>query len=107
LCGFARLVADDRVLIEPVHGRLLARPAAPLAGLIEVRGLGIRRVAYESVAVVSGLVELAASDANRMPEPASRETTITGIRLPRLAVAAGIDPLPLVLAYLLTVDAVP
>ena len=37
---FARLVGDDRVHIEAAHGRLLVRPAAALAGRIEV-GIGI------------------------------------------------------------------
>src|SRR5262249_50773426 len=39
LLRFARLVGDDRVHLEAHHGRLLVRPAAALAGLIEVRGL--------------------------------------------------------------------
>jgi len=47
LIPFARLVADDRAHVEAVHGRLLVRPAAALAGLIEVRGLGIRRRVLE------------------------------------------------------------
>ena len=107
LLNFARLVADDRALVESVHGRLLVRPAPVLAGLIEMRGLGIRRVPYEPVAVVGALVELAAGDGRRIPEVASRETMIAGIRLPRLAVAAGVEPLPIVLAYLRTADAIP
>jgi HPr kinase/phosphorylase len=105
LIGFARLLADDRVLIEPAHARLLARPAPALAGLIEARGLGIRRVPFEPVAVVGALIELAAGDGSRLPEPTSREATIAGIRLPRLAVAADVEPLPIVLAYLRTADA--
>src|SRR5450432_869544 len=90
--SFARLVGDDRVLIEPVYGRLLVRPAPALAGLLEVRGLGIRRVPHEPVAVVGSVLELAAG-AGRLPEPASRETQIAKIRLPRLAVAPGVEPL--------------
>jgi len=104
--SFTRLVADDRVLIEAAHGRLLARPAATLAGLIEVRGLGIRRVPYESAAVIGAVVELAAADARRLPEPSSGQIEIAGIKLPRLAVAAGTEPLPFVLAYLKTDDAI-
>jgi len=100
--SFARLVADDRAHIEAVHGRLLVRPAAALAGLIEVRGLGIRQMPYEPVAVVGLLVELNQKDAARLPEDASRQADISGVRLPRLAVAAGADPLPLVLAHLRT-----
>ncbi len=103
---FSRLVGDDRVHIEAVHGRLLARPAAVLAGLIEVRGVGIRRLPYEPVAVVGGVVELAAGDASRLPGPESAETVIAGVRLPRLAVAAGVDPLPRVLAWQQTANAI-
>jgi len=100
--AFARLVADDRVLCRATHGRLLAQPAPRLEGLLEVRGLGIRRLPYESVAVVGAIVDLAAADAARLPEPDSLAAVIDCVRLPRLAVAAGIDPLPLVLASLAT-----
>ena len=98
LLRFARLVGDDRVHLEPCHQRLLVRPAASLAGLVEVRGVGIRRLDYEPVAVVGLVVDLAAEDAERLPEPA--EAVILGVRLPRLAVAAGTEPLPGVLAVL-------
>jgi serine kinase of HPr protein (carbohydrate metabolism regulator) len=98
LLRFARLVGDDRVHLEPHHGRLLVRPAAALAGLIEVRGLGIRRVEHEPLAVVGLVVDLAGEGAERLP--AEGETVISGIRLPRLAVAAGTVPLPAVLAAL-------
>lgn len=106
-CGhlrFARLIADDRVQLEACHGRLLARVPEALAGLIEVRGLGIRRMAYEPVAVVGHAVDLAAPDAERLPEQA-RTAEIAGVRLPRLAVASGQDPLPAVLAMLASKDA--
>jgi serine kinase of HPr protein (carbohydrate metabolism regulator) len=98
---FARLVADDRVLLEAAHGRLLVRPPATLAGLIEVRGLGLMRLAHEASAVVSLVVDLAANDAQRLPEPADRRTEISGIVLPRLAVASGVAALPAVRAYIL------
>ena len=101
---FARLVADDRVKLEARQGRLLARPPEKLAGLIEVRGLGIRRMAHEPVAVVGLVVDLAAPDAERLPAQEGQEATIAGIRLPRLAVASGLDPLPALLAALATAD---
>lgn len=91
LVSFARLVADDRVELDASHGRLMARPPEALAGLIEVRGVGIRRLPYEPVAVVGLVADLAAADASRMPEPAGLETEICGLRLPRLAIAAGDD----------------
>ena len=104
LLRFARLVADDRVRLEPCHGRLLARPPEALAGLIEVRGLGIRRMGHEPVAVVGGIVDLAAADAERLPSrPAQIE--VAGVPLPRLAVAVNDDPCPAVLAWLTTTPA--
>jgi len=98
LLRFARLVGDDRVHLEPSHDHLLVRPATTLGGLIEVRGVGIRRLDHEPVAVVGLVVDLAASDAERLPT--APETVVRGIRLPRLAVAEGTDPLPAVLALL-------
>ncbi|MGA9321450.1 MAG: HPr kinase/phosphatase C-terminal domain-containing protein [Xanthobacteraceae bacterium] len=95
---FARLVADDRVHLETANGRLLARPAKALAGLIEVRGVGLRRIAHEPSAVVGLVVDLAAAEAKRLPDATERTTEIGGIKLPRLAVASGAAVLPAVLA---------
>jgi serine kinase of HPr protein (carbohydrate metabolism regulator) len=99
---FTRLVGDDRVHAEAAHGRLLVRPAEALGGLIELRGLGIRRMPYEPVAVVGLVVDLAAADSERLPADESAVTEVSGIALPRLAVAPGADPYLLVLAALRT-----
>ena len=101
---FTRLVGDDRVHLEAAHGRLLVRPPEALAGLTEVRGVGIRRVPYEPLAVVRLVVDLAAADTERMPSSESAMTEVAGIALPRLAVAAGKDPFPLLIAALQTPD---
>jgi HPr kinase/phosphorylase len=100
--GFARLVGDDRVILRVHHGRLVVRAADTIAGLAEVRGLGIRRLDHEPVAVVGLVVDLGAADAARLPDPSRSEVEIAGIRLPRLAIAAGEDPCPAVLAALRT-----
>ncbi|MCX7313157.1 MAG: serine kinase [Hyphomicrobiales bacterium] len=101
---FARLVADDRAHLEVAHGRVLVRPAQALAGLIEVRGLGIRRVPHELVAQLGVQVVLGLERAERMPAQSQTTAILAGIALPRLAVAAGVDPLPVVLAWLQTPD---
>ncbi len=98
--AFAQLVGDDRVELANAHGRLIARPAPELAGLIEVRGLGIRRVTYEPVAVVALVCDLADPQAQRMPEGCDASIVLEGVSLPRVSIPAGIDPLPIVAAAL-------
>ncbi len=97
---FARLVADDRAHVQHHSGRLLVRPAPALAGMIEIRGLGIRRLAYEPIAVVGLVVDLAAEDATRHPDTKGCQTVIGGVSLPRLSIPAGIAAQPMVLAFL-------
>jgi serine kinase of HPr protein (carbohydrate metabolism regulator) len=99
---FARLVVDDRAFVEAQGGHLLVRPAPTLAGIIEIYGMGIRQLPYEPVAMVGLVVDLAAADADRIPPAEAGKTTISGISLPRLSVAAGMDALPLVLAFMRT-----
>jgi HPr kinase/phosphorylase len=103
LLRFARLVADDRLYVQAVNGRVLVRPAERLAGLIEVRGLGLRRLPFEPVAVVGLVVDLGAADAERLPQYST--ASLVGTTVPRLAVAPGIEPLPMVLAALTTMAA--
>lgn len=100
LIPFARLVADDRTELTASHGRLLLRPPLALAGLVEGRGVGVRRVPFETVAVAGLVVDLDAADGARMPEAAAQVAEIEGVRLPRLPVAAGADAVPMVLALL-------
>ncbi|MGH6665170.1 MAG: HPr kinase/phosphorylase [Pseudolabrys sp.] len=102
---FARLIGDDRLHLETQSGRLLVRPAPALAGMIEIRGLGIRRLSYEPVAVAGLVVDLAAENAARYPGPEAGQTLIGGVSLPRLAVAAGVPALPMVLAFLRSLPA--
>lgn len=86
---FARLVGDDQVLLEAVSGRLLARPSPALAGRIELRGLGLLRLAHEPVARVGLVADLVnAGEAPRLPLPEQSKIRIEGVHLPRLALAA-------------------
>ncbi|MGB9366785.1 MAG: HPr kinase/phosphatase C-terminal domain-containing protein [Xanthobacteraceae bacterium] len=102
--SFTRLVGDDRVHVEAAHERLLVRPAEALAGLIEVRGLGIRKVPFESAAVVGLVVDLSAPDSERLPARKSAVAEVAGVVLPRLAVAPGEDPFRLLIFALHTTD---
>jgi len=94
---FARLVADDRVALSALNGRLIAAAPAPIAGKIELRGAGIKSVAYEPFAVVGLVADLAALDAERIPADAALSAEILGVRLPRLPIGKGQDAFALVI----------
>jgi HPr kinase/phosphorylase len=94
------LVGDDRVLLETSNGQLVVRPVRELAGLIEIRGLGIRRCEFANEAVVGLVVDLSAADAERLPPPEALLERISGVRIPRLPVGPGYAALPLVAAAL-------
>ena len=64
------LVADDRVVLQADgRGRLLASAPPSLAGLLEVRGAGILRVAAAAAPVPVALVLDLSTPAERLPEP--------------------------------------
>jgi HPr kinase/phosphorylase len=98
----AVLVGDDRVHLEANQGQIVVRPAPELAGLIEIRGLGIRRCGFIGEAVVGLVVDLSASDAERLPPPEALLTRIHGVLLPRIPVGSSDPALPLVVAFLTT-----
>jgi HPr kinase/phosphorylase len=98
----AELVGDDRVHLTNEAGALVVRPAEILAGLLEVRGLGIRRLPFTEQADVGLVVDLDAPDATRLPEAGSLEIDLCAVKLPRIPVGKGISALPLVIAALTT-----
>jgi HPr kinase/phosphorylase len=103
----AVLVGDDRVHLDTVAGQLWVRPAPELAGLIEIRGLGIRRCEFAGEAVVGLVVDLAAADAERLPSPESLSIRLNGVLIPRIPIGTGYQPLPLVVAALTTTESSP
>lgn len=69
--GGAALVADDQVELRTVSGALLAAPPEVLAGMIEVRGLGLVRLPSLPQTRVRLVVDLdGAAPVERLPEPA-------------------------------------
>jgi HPr kinase/phosphorylase len=96
----AVLVGDDRVHLEAKQGQVVVRPAPQLAGLIEIRGLGIRRCDFASEAIVGLVIDLAAADAERLPPPQALLINLHGIKIPRIPVGASYPALPMVLAAL-------
>ena len=100
----AVLVGDDRVHLEAREDHLIVRPARELAGLIEIRGLGIRRCDFAEEAMVGLVVDLRAADAERLPPPEALQIWLNGVLVPRIPVAEGFATLPLVAAALTTTE---
>jgi HPr kinase/phosphorylase len=103
----AILVGDDRVYLDTAGEELWVRPAPQLAGLIEIRGLGIRRCDFAERAVVRLVVDLAAADAERLPPPEALQTCISGVMIPRIPIGTGFSPLSIVVAALTTTRSSP
>ncbi|MEI6984646.1 MAG: aldolase [Rhodospirillaceae bacterium] len=83
----AVLIADDRVEVCVDQGRVMVKAPESLAGLLEVRGIGIVRMPTVAAAELHLVVDLVApSMVERLPE--SEWTTVLQERLPRVALAA-------------------
>ena len=75
------LVADDYVEVADEAGTLIARPPDTLRGLIEVRGLGLVRMAYRRYAEVKLAIDLVPpGDVERLPD--ATRTDIAGVAVP-------------------------
>ena len=96
------LIGDDRVHLSAADGAVVVRPAGTLAGLLEVRGLGIRKMPFAGRGPVAHIVDLDAEDAARLPAPAALEATLSGVKMSRIPVGKGFAGLPLVIAALIT-----
>ncbi|MAC80348.1 MAG: serine kinase [Rhodobacteraceae bacterium] len=72
----ARLVGDDRVRLSPGPQAPIARPVPAIAGLIEARGIGILRADNVSDAPVVAMVDLDATESERVPP--LRHTRLVG-----------------------------
>lgn len=84
--GGAVLVADDQVSLEARNGKLFARPPETIAGMLEVRGIGIVTLPFDVEAPVVLAVDLVAPDViERMPDVS--RCTYFGIEVPLLALA--------------------
>lgn len=99
------LVADDRVNVAVRDGRLVASAPDTIAGLIEVRGLGIRRLPHVDEAVIGLVIDLAVPEGARLPQPEALRTGIDGVIVPRLPIAPGADAVLPAIAALTTPDA--
>ena len=65
----ARLVADDRCELYLRSGKLCGRPPASIAGLMELRGIGIIALPYAKSVVLAMAVRLGERTQERLPKP--------------------------------------
>ena len=72
----ARLVADDRTVLALQGGRVRASPPPAIAGLVEVRGLGLLRLPHLQGVPVHGVLDLGRPERARLPQ--ARSTVLLG-----------------------------
>jgi HPr kinase/phosphorylase len=85
--GGARLVADDQAELRRVEDQILVSAPAVIAGLIEIRGVGILRIDPIAAAPLALLIDLVPSaEVERFPE--ARFEDILGLSIPLIALAS-------------------
>ena len=83
----ARLVADDQVQLQRISARLSVSAPAAIAGLLEVRGIGILRLdALAEAPLVMCVDLLPSAEIERLPE--RRFAELLGVEIPLIAVSA-------------------
>lgn len=96
----AQMIADDRVVLSAEGGMLIATPTANMAGVLELRGLGLVKI---PAALASHPIHLAvtldAVASDRLPEPKTIE--LEGIFISHLCLPqAPKTPVAALLLYL-------
>jgi serine kinase of HPr protein (carbohydrate metabolism regulator) len=82
----ARLVADDQAELRRAGDQIMVSAPATIAGLMEIRGIGIVEVARVAMAPLVLLVDLVPSaEVERLPE--TRFEEILGLPVPLIALA--------------------
>ena len=85
--GGAVLVADDQTALAASDCGLIASAPAAIAGLLEVRGLGLVRLPHHETTPLALVVDLVAADQiERLPD--ETRTTFLGFEVPTIQLAA-------------------
>jgi len=79
----ARLISDDQTDLTTDGGRIWCSAPPALAGLLEVRGLGIVKVPAAGPTALKLIVDLVPGhEAPRLPEPNDQTTVLLGTPIP-------------------------
>lgn len=84
----AGLIGDDAVRLTRGGGEIIASPPPHIAGLIEVRGIGIVTLPLADPAPVALILTLGSAAGERLPEVAARRD-ILGLAIPVLPFTPG------------------
>jgi len=91
----AGLIGDDGVTLEQHGDLLIASPPPNIAGLLEVRGVGLVRLTVAPPAPVALILALGGPAPDRLPETPLARRVIAGVAVPVLAFDPGtIAPAP-------------
>lgn len=85
----AGLIGDDAVTLTAKDNRLIAAPPPNIAGLLEVRGVGLARLPLAPPAPVALLLVLGGPAPERLSETPLPTRTIAGVAVPVLAFDPG------------------
>jgi HPr kinase/phosphorylase len=66
--GVTHLVADDRVLVARMNNRLVARPHPVIAGLMEIRGVGLCHAKALDAVILRAIIEFGENYPERLPD---------------------------------------
>lgn len=79
----ASLISDDQTELTADGGKILCSAPPALAGLLEVRGLGIVKVSAAGPAALKLIVDLvSAQEAPRLPDVNDRKVVLLGMEVP-------------------------
>lgn len=85
----AGLIGDDAVTLSEQGGRLIASAPPNIAGLLEVRGVGLARLPIAPPAATALILTLGGDVPERLPELPLPTRTICGVAVPVLAFDPG------------------
>ena len=79
-----QLVSDDQVILTVKENRIFASPPAALAGLLEVRGIGICEYDFLNECPVCAILDLKPGyQPERMPETEDLQIELHGVKVAR------------------------
>jgi HPr kinase/phosphorylase len=82
---FSRLLSDDRVILQPRHGRIVMRAPERIAGLVEIHSAGLAHSSHIESALLRLLVDID-PQAPRYPDPDAGVIVMHEMTLPRLVI---------------------